>query len=222
MNRITLHRFGALGVLGLVAAAPTDAPPPFPSASPASQGMSAEALDELADTVRGYVKDEVIVGGELMVIKNRHVVLHEVFGDLDRDEEIAWEKNTICNIRSMAMCLTGAAAQILVDEGKLGIDDAVAKYLPSFNNDASRGITIRHLLTHRSGLPYRMQTRRFYLDRQHRSPRPGKFLRSRMPSFFICARVWSFMMENLLMRWPLNTTSSESLTLQRAPRHGLR
>ena len=58
-----------LGALGLVAAAPTDAPPPFPSASPASQGMSAEALDELADTGRGYVKDEVIVGGELMVIK---------------------------------------------------------------------------------------------------------------------------------------------------------
>ncbi len=123
--------------------------------------MSAEALDELADTVRGYVTDEVIVGGELMVIKNRRIVLHEVFGDLDRDEDIAWEKNTICNIRSMAMCLTGAAAQILVDEGSLGIDDTVAKYLTSFNNDASRGITIRHLLTHRSGLPYRIQTRRF-------------------------------------------------------------
>ena len=56
--------------------------------------MSAKALDELADTVRGYVTDEVIGGGELMVIKNRHVVLHEVFGDLDRDLEIAWEKNT--------------------------------------------------------------------------------------------------------------------------------
>ena len=155
------YLFGVFGAFGLMAAAPTDAPPPFPSASPASQGMSAKALDELADTVRGYVTDEVIVGGELMVIKNRHVVLHEVFGDLDRDEEIAWEKNTICNIRSMAMCLTGAAAQILVDEGTLGIDDAVAKYLPSFNNDASRGITIRHLLTHRSGLPFRLQTRRF-------------------------------------------------------------
>ncbi len=123
--------------------------------------MSAETLDELADTVRGYVTNEVIVGGELLVIKNRHIVLHEVFGDLDRDQDIAWEKNTICNIRSMAMCLTGAAAQILIDEGALGIDDAVAKYLPSFNNDASRAITIRQLLTHRSGLPYRVHTRRF-------------------------------------------------------------
>ncbi|MHC4590426.1 MAG: serine hydrolase domain-containing protein [Planctomycetota bacterium] len=61
----------------------------------------------------------------------------------------------------MSKCLTGAAAQILIDEGKLGLDDAVAKYLPSFDNDKSRAITIRHLLTHRSGLPLTIMDKMF-------------------------------------------------------------
>jgi len=49
--------------------------------------------------------------------------------------------------------LTGASAQILIDEGKLNLDDKVSQYLPGFNNEKSSDITIEQLLTHRSGLP---------------------------------------------------------------------
>ncbi|MHC4787307.1 MAG: serine hydrolase domain-containing protein, partial [Planctomycetota bacterium] len=144
-------------VLAAQASAGTD----FRPATPGSQGMSSEALEALAGLIRGYVEQDTVVGAELVVIKNRRLVFHEAFGHRDREDGFHWTKNTICNIRSMSKCLTGAAAQILIDEGKLGLDDAVAKYLPSFDNDKSRAITIRHLLTHRSGLPLTIMDKMF-------------------------------------------------------------
>lgn len=125
----------------------------FPAATPESQGVSTAAVRRLADEVEAYVKDGTIVGGELLIVKNRRTILHEVYGDLDREIERAMERDTIFNVRSMTKPLTGVAVQMLVDEGKLRLDDPVAKYLPAFDNDTSRAITIEQLLQHRSGLP---------------------------------------------------------------------
>jgi CubicO group peptidase (beta-lactamase class C family) len=125
----------------------------FPTATPESVGLSATAVKAIADEVAGYAKAGIIVGGELLIVKNRKTVLHEVYGDRDREDKRPMVRNTIFNIRSMTKSLTGAAIQILIDEGKLRLDDPVAKYLSAFDNDKSRAITIEHLLTHRSGLP---------------------------------------------------------------------
>jgi CubicO group peptidase (beta-lactamase class C family) len=76
-----------------------------------------------------------------------------VFGDLDCEEKRPMERNTLFNIRSMTKPVTGVAVQMLIDEGKLQLDDPVSKFLPAFDTDKSRAITIRQLLTHRSGLP---------------------------------------------------------------------
>jgi len=53
----------------------------------------------------------------------------------------------------MTKTFTGAAIQLLIDRGRLKIDDPASKYLPAFDNKSLRGITIRHLLSHMSGLP---------------------------------------------------------------------
>jgi CubicO group peptidase (beta-lactamase class C family) len=137
-------------------AAPAPAETAFPPATPESQGMDPAALEALADAIRGYVEQDTVVGAELAVIKNRRLVFHEAYGMRDREEAVAWEKDTLCNIRSMSKCLTGAAAQILIDDLQLGLDDPVAQYLPSFDNEKSWAITVEHLLTHRSGLPLTM------------------------------------------------------------------
>ena len=63
------------------------------------------------------------------------------------------ERGTNPNIRSMTKPLTGVAVQMLADQGKLRLDDPVAKYLPGFDNEKSKAITIEQLLQHRSGLP---------------------------------------------------------------------
>lgn len=130
----------------------------FPVATPESQGVSAAAVRRVADEVEEYVKNGTIVGGELLIIKNRKTILHEVYGARDREAKRAMERDTIFNIRSMTKPLTGVAVQMLADEGKLRLDDPVAKYLPGFDNDKSKAITIEQLLQHRSGLPLTIMT----------------------------------------------------------------
>jgi CubicO group peptidase (beta-lactamase class C family) len=125
----------------------------FPVATPESQGVSTAAVRRLAGEIEAYVKDGTIVGGELLIIKNRKTILREAFGDRDREDKRAMERGTIFNVRSMTKPLTGVAVQMLADDGKLSLDDAVAKHLPAFDNDKSKAITIRQLLQHRSGLP---------------------------------------------------------------------
>lgn len=149
-------RTSALGIALLILsaiAAYAAAAEPFPTATPESQGLSSQSLGKLLDVVRGFAEKGDIVGGELLVIKNRHTVLHEVVGLADREGKKPLKLDTIYCIRSMTKPLAGAAVQILIDEGRLSLDDTAAKYLPSFDNDKSRGITVRQLLTHTGGLP---------------------------------------------------------------------
>ncbi|MFC1725626.1 serine hydrolase domain-containing protein [candidate division KSB1 bacterium] len=110
------------------------------------------ALKELESIVNGFVEEDLIVGAELLVIKERRTVLHKGFGWKDREKQKRLESNTIFNIRSMTKMLTGAAIQILVDKGELDIKAPVSEYIPGFDNERSKRITIEQLLTHRSGL----------------------------------------------------------------------
>ncbi len=99
-----------------------------------------------------------VVGAELLVIKDRHTVLHDAFGWRDREAGIPMETDTLFNIRSMTKPITGAAIQLLVDDGILALDDRVSTYLPGFDTDPSGQITIEQLLTHTSGLPLSIVT----------------------------------------------------------------
>ncbi len=125
----------------------------FPPATPESVGLSEEALRELTEIAASYVERDMIVGAELLVLQDRKTVWHEVLGYSDRDDEELWSKGTVSNIRSMTKTLTGAALQILIDRGELGIDDLVAEYLTGFQNERSDTITVRQVLSHRAGLP---------------------------------------------------------------------
>jgi CubicO group peptidase (beta-lactamase class C family) len=127
--------------------------PCFPHADPNIHGIPAEALDELSATIHQHVEDDYIVGAEFLIIKSGHIVMHEAYGWMDREQLKPMDPNTIFNIRSMTKMLTGASAQILMDEGRLRLDDKVSQYLPGFDNRRSGDITIEQLLTHRSGLP---------------------------------------------------------------------
>jgi len=129
----------------------------FEVATPESQGVPAAAVAALGELVAGYVDNDYAVGAELLIIKNRKIILHGAYGWADRQGDRPWAigtgTGTVCNIRSMSKPLTGAAAQILIDRGELSLDDPVARYLPGFDNDRSRAITVRQVLPHRSGLP---------------------------------------------------------------------
>ncbi|MFC2105214.1 alpha/beta fold hydrolase [Candidatus Bipolaricaulota bacterium] len=128
-------------------------PSAFQEAAPEDVGLSSEAVAELSAIVSRYVEDDRIVGAELLVLKNRRTVLHDAFGWKDRERELPMTIDTIFNIRSMTKPFTGGGAQILIDEGRLSLDDPVSRYLESFESEESGQITVEQLLTHRAGLP---------------------------------------------------------------------
>ncbi|MHC4244668.1 MAG: serine hydrolase domain-containing protein, partial [Planctomycetota bacterium] len=130
-----------------------------PQADPEIHGIPADTIEEFSATIHGYVENDYIVGAEFLIMKSEHIMMHEAYGWMDREELKPMEPNTIFNIRSMTKMLTGVSAQILIDEGRLSLDDTVSQYLPGFNNSKSGGITIEQLLTHRSGLPTSTVTR---------------------------------------------------------------
>jgi CubicO group peptidase (beta-lactamase class C family) len=90
----------------------------------------------------------------LLIVKEGQTIFHSSFGFKDRENKTAWRNHTLSNIRSMTKPITSVAAQILIDRGKLELDAPIAEYLNSFQNhkDAQK-ITVRQVLTHRSGLP---------------------------------------------------------------------
>jgi len=125
----------------------------FQSATPESQGVEFDAVNKLGQIVEDYFNDGSIMGGELLIIKNDKTVFHQAYGWRDKDDNDSMAINTIFNIRSMTKPITGTAVQILIDEGKIKAGDKVSKYISGFDNDKSRDITIKQLLTHTSGLP---------------------------------------------------------------------
>ena len=149
------HRGLALACLLVLTSTPAaaQAEEAFPPATPESVGLSAEALGALADEVQRYIDRDMAVGAELLVIQDDRTVLHEAFGWRDREAEIPMERDTLFNVRSMTKPVTGAAAQVLIDDGLLALDDPVSDYLPGFDNEAADEITVEQLLTHTSGLP---------------------------------------------------------------------
>ena len=128
------------------------ADPSFEYARPGEVGLSDSALQGLADEIASWVAAGDVMGAEIMVVKDGAAVLHESVGWSDRERGLPLRRNSIFRIRSMTKPLLGTAVLMLMEDGELSLDDPVAQYLPSFDNDRSRSITIRQLLTHTSGL----------------------------------------------------------------------
>jgi CubicO group peptidase (beta-lactamase class C family) len=143
----------ALSLALALAPAPQDAAPPFPPSTALAERISPEGLQGLSELVQSFVDTGEIVGAELLVIVNGRILLHEGYGWRDRERERAMEPGGVFCVRSMTKPLIGAAIWMLIEEGKVSLDDHVAKYLPAFDVEGKREITIQHLLTHKSGLP---------------------------------------------------------------------
>ncbi len=141
---------------------------PAPGQTPSLGANGSAALSTfLADTVkRGDVPGVVV-----LVVSGNRVLYHEAFGKLDAAHGVAMRKDAIFRIASMTKAVTSAGVMMLVEEGRLGLDDEVSRYVPAFKaprvisrldltagtyetRPAARPITIRHLLTHTSGIGY--------------------------------------------------------------------
>lgn len=134
--------------------APRRSPPPaFPPSTALAEGLSPDALARLDALVQGFVDDDEVVGAELLVIRNGHTVLHEAYGLRDREAEVPMQTGSVFCVRSMTKPLIGAAILMLVDDERIKLEERVARYLPAFDVEGLRDVTVQHLLAHTSGLP---------------------------------------------------------------------
>ncbi len=129
-------------------------------------GISKDSIDLAYNKLQKYIDDGKLAGISVMVVKNNETVLRKEFGYADIENQKPIEDNTIFRIFSMTKPITAAALMTLYDEGKFQLDDEVSKYIPEFGNtpvynpetkeleQQENKMTIRHLLTHTSGLTY--------------------------------------------------------------------
>ncbi len=137
----------ALGELSAQEAART----PFPRAEPESVGCSTAKLTAAVQQIRDWVDSGDAVGAEILVVKDRKTILHEAIGWKNREDKVPMERNTICRIRSMTKPFVGTAILMLADAGTIDLDDPVREYIPAYDNERSKDITIAHLLRHEGG-----------------------------------------------------------------------
>lgn len=143
-----------LGLLSqCLCAQTTDAQAPgLHFAEPASVGCDAEALARAAKLISDLVDADKLRGAVVMVVRGDAIVLHQASGARDVAGKQAMKKDTLFRMASNTKAVTAAAVLSLVDEGKVGLDDAIARFLPEWSKGDAKKITVRQLLTHSSGL----------------------------------------------------------------------
>ena len=112
-----------------------------------------------------------VPGVVAMVVDRDKVLFHEAFGKMNTAKNVPMAKDTIFRIASMTKAVTSVGVMQLVEQGKVGLDDDVATFLPRLKSPqvfgavdekagtydthaAKKSITIRQLLTHTSGIGY--------------------------------------------------------------------
>ena len=124
----------------------------------------ASKLGSQVDSVVRYLHKRRGFNGTVLVTKYDQIVYKGAFGYADFKNKDTLRTNTIFQLASVSKQFTAMAIMILKEQEKLHYDDSVQQYIPDF---PYRGITIRQLLTHRSGLPnYTYFSDKFWPDRK--------------------------------------------------------
>jgi CubicO group peptidase (beta-lactamase class C family) len=136
---------------------------------PKSAGFDPERLEVLHERTRRFVDEGKHAGIITLLARDGKIVDFQAYGYRDVEKQLRMERDTICRVYSMSKIITCVATLILVEDSKYNLDDPVAKYLPELKDmkvwtggtqeepkleALKRPVTIKHLLTHTSGLMY--------------------------------------------------------------------
>jgi len=141
------------------------------NASASEAAMDKELLSRVDQLIQQYVDSQWIAGATAIVARDGKIVYHKGFGYSNIDSKKPQQVDDIFRIASQTKAIVSVAVMMLYEQGKLLLDDPVAKYIPAFANPkvieqfnladtsyttvpAKRAITIRDLLTHTSGIGY--------------------------------------------------------------------
>lgn len=139
--------------------------------SPNASGNLQARITLLDAMLEEAVQNEQVPGLVALVMKDGKIVYHSAKGFADVQSGKKMERNSIFRIASQTKAITSTAVMMLWEEGKFRLDDPISKFIPEFKNPqvlntfrygdttfttkpSTKEITIRHLLTHTSGLGY--------------------------------------------------------------------
>ena len=135
-------------------------------ATPVALAFSPEARNaKLDETLRGLVEGRSTPGIAVLILQNGRPVYSHSVGVREVGSAALIGENDMFRLASMTKAVTSVATMILVEQGKIGLDDPVSRFLPEFAKlqvrgpdgtevPASRPPTIRELLTHTAGFSY--------------------------------------------------------------------
>jgi len=161
MKKLISRFFYLAGIIIFLAACTSNKP-----ATENVAGLSGDSLAVATSLMQQYVDSGKLAGISVMVIRNNETALRKNFGFADIQNQKPVEDKTIFRIFSMTKPITAVALMTLYDEGKFKLDDKVADFIPAFAETKvynaetktlepqATPMTIRHLLTHTSGLTY--------------------------------------------------------------------
>src|SRR3954468_7243953 len=154
----------------LLASGAAFADDPLPRAKPEDVGLSSERLARIGATLKSDIEAGRIPGAVIAIARRGKLVALDAYGWGDKAAGVAMTTDTIFNIASMTKPMTAVGALMVVEHGKLLIDDPLAKYFPKFSEmrvamrdagepvaetvPAARKITIQDLMRHTSGIIY--------------------------------------------------------------------
>jgi CubicO group peptidase (beta-lactamase class C family) len=137
------------------------------AATPEDLGLSSQGLERARACVEGCVERGEIAGAVMLVSRHDQAVQLACVGMRDIEAGLPMTPDTIFRMASMTKPITSVGALMLVEAGKLRLDDPVSRYIPEFAGlevfdrvegdkvslvALERPITVRHLLTHTSGM----------------------------------------------------------------------
>lgn len=159
------------------------------SAAPEAAGMSSTALARIeAHLKRGYLDSGRFPGTQLLVYRRGQIVHNAVQGFADLARNVPVSNDTIFRIYSMTKPVTSVAFMMLVEEGRVALDEPVHKYIPEWKNlgvyqggvaplfmtkTPTRPMQIIDLLRHTSGLTYGFM-QRTNVDAAYRAKKVGE------------------------------------------------
>lgn len=196
--------------------------------------LSATAIaraDQVDDFIRAGMRRQKIPGLSLVVLRNGQIIKAEGYGFADIKRRIPATPETVYRIASVSKQFIAAGIMVLVQDGRLSLDDSVRKYLEGAPATWS-GITIRHLLTHTSGLvreapgfdPFKIQSDAQVIRTAYPLPlrfAPGENWEYSNTGYFVLAEIirivagrpWTEYLRDAVFKpsgmnstWPTNTT----------------
>lgn len=122
--------------------------------------------DPVDEFVLSRMKERNIPGAAIAVIKNGQVIKQKGYGFASVEFDVPVTADTVFEIGSVSKQMTAAGIMLLVQDGKIKLDEKISAYLPNTPN-SWKDVTVRHLLVHSSGIKSYSSLTGFELSRRH-------------------------------------------------------